>query len=352
MAQQAILPEPASNHADEVDFALNFVNAVTVIFFILIIALMVYFAWRFRRKDVHQKAESQVGHNTVLELTWTIPPFIIVIYIFYLGITGYLNLTTIPANAYEIQVTAKKWSWTFTQPNGSQSVNLHVPANTPVKLLIRADDVLHSVFIPAFRVKKDAVPGRYSTLWFIANKTTEGADWEMPQGEALDAEVTKLLAEGKVELTGAPTELTVDDKKSLVRKHYDQIAADNGFILYCTEFCGTNHSTMLARVVVHEEGWRPPAEEAPDTPNRVYGERMFLLKGCAGCHQVQPGGPQLAGPTFAGGIFGKTETLATGQTVTVDENYLRESIVNPMGSIVRGFAPVMPIIPLNDIEVD
>lgn len=365
-AQQAILPPAASNHADEIDFTLNFINAVTVIFFMLIIVLMFFFAWRFRRKDVNQKALSQLGHHTVLELSWTLPPFIIVMYIFYLGISGYLQLTTIPDNAYEISVRAKKWSWTFTQPNGSQSPDLHVPANTPVKLLINSEDVLHSVYIPAFRVKKDAVPGRYSSLWFIAKEPTPHADYTLPEGAELDALVTRIVRadfeaaaatgglKGSVdqELAAKMASMTVDDRKAVARKHFDALASENGYMFYCTEFCGTNHSTMLAKVIVHEEGWRPPAEEEPASANARYGERRFLLRGCGSCHQVQPGGPQLAGPTFAGGVFGKTEKLANGQTVTIDENYLHESITNPMAKVVAGYPPVMPIIPLTQVEVE
>ncbi len=311
LAQSVLLPEPASNHAEPVDFALAFINFVTVIFFVLIIALMVFFAWRFRRKSPTQRAESQTSHNTPLELAWTIPPFLIVLYIFYLGITGYLQIQTVPPDAYTVTVTAQKWAWMFTHPNGAQSPNLHVPANEPVKLLLQSQDVIHSLYIPAFRVKKDAVPGRFNFTWFIAKEPTPGHD---------SADIAEAEA--------------------------------GGHILYCTEYCGTNHSTMLAKVVVHPEGWRPEAMVAPTEASVEFGELQFKLKGCASCHQIVPGGPQLAGPSFAGGIFGKTETLATGQQIVVDDEYLRSSIVNPAQQIVQGYPPVMPPMPLTEVELE
>ena len=304
-----IMPPASSNHAENVDFTLNFINGVTVLFFVVIITLMVYFAWRYRRKDPTQRAEAQTSHNTALEMSWTLPPLVIVLFMFWFGFTGYMQMVTPPENAYEVRVTGSQWSWTFTHPNGNTSPNLHVPADTPVKLTLNSTDVLHSLFIPDFRVKKDAVPGRYNTLWFRAPETTAYA-------ELSDSE---------------------DPEKA-------KLATKHGHILFCSEYCGTNHSTMHAKVVVHEKGWRPEAMQFPEGASIAKGEYLFETNQCVGCHQINPGGPDLPGPTFAGGIYGEQREFASGNQITVDDDYLRESILDPQARIVAGYPPVMPVL--------
>jgi len=298
-----ILPPAASNHARDVDSTLNFINGVTVFFFVLIIALMVYFAWRYRRREPAQRAEAQTSHNTALEMSWTLPPLVIVLVMFWFGFTGYMQLATPDVDdPYEVRVTGSQWSWKFTHPNGATTVDeLHIPAGEAVQLTLNSTDVLHSLFIPDFRVKKDVVPGRYTSLWFRADE---------------------------------PTAYHASEDEQLARR--------NGHFLFCAEYCGTDHSGMTARVVVHEEGWRPEAVDFGEGPSLAKGEHLFQTQQCVGCHQTDPGKPDKTGPTFAGGIMGEERQLASGETVTVDENYIRNSILDPRAEIAAGYPPAMP----------
>lgn len=325
LAQGWFMPEGRSNHAPGVDFTMNFINGVTVFFFVGIIATMLCLIVKYRRADAHQQAASQLSHSTGLEMSWTLPPVFIVAYIFYRGFIGFMDFTTIPNDTYDITVTGQKWAWNFTHPNGTIDENLHVPQGENVKLILQSKDVIHSVYIPAFRVKKDAVPGRYNTLWFNANSETPGA-----------AEYDKALA------SKAPKQ----EREALAKK-----AVDGGYILYCTEFCGTNHSMMARRVVVHPKGWRAPTEDLSLLSPAERGQRLFGLKGCAGCHQINKGQPQLVGPTFSDGIFGAAKDMADGTKVAVDDAYLAESIKNPLAKVVKGFLPAMPVLGLSDEEI-
>ena len=192
------MPPPVSTVAGHVDWLFYFILGVSTFFFLLIVALMVLFVVRYRRRE-GQGAEVSPSHNTALEVIWTVIPIVVVIVIFIFGFKGFLDMATPPANAYEIQVEAQKWSWSFTYPSGYVDSNLHVPVNRPVKLVMRSADVIHSLYVPAFRIKRDVVPGRYATAWFEATEPGE----------------------------------------------YD---------LFCAEYCGTSHSDMLAHVVVHPPG--------------------------------------------------------------------------------------------------
>lgn len=324
-----LYPATQSEFAAYIDRINDFINIVSLVCFIGIIAFMVYFAVRFRRRDPHQKAESQRSHNIVLELGWTLPPLVIVFIMFWLGFDGYMTLATPPDNAYQVEAMAQKWAWSFRHPNarvdaaeradlgeaGSVQIPaiLHVPAGEPVVIRIEARDVLHSLSIPAFRVKKDAVPGRYTSLWFEAKEPTRfHYDQHADKASTPEQRAQKL-----------------------------KLAADNGFILFCTEFCGTDHSNMWARVVVHPKGWRPAEQDLSSLPPAERGQKYFEQSGCAACHQLDPTGPKLVGPTFAQGIFGKEETLTTGEKQSIDEDYLFESIRNPSAKIVAGHAPGM-----------
>jgi cytochrome c oxidase subunit 2 len=282
------MPSQASTAARGVDNIFDFILYVSVFFFALIVGLMLLFVIRYRRRR-GVEAEKSATHHTVLEVVWTVIPIILVIVIFYLGFTGYMNLATPPANAYGVNVTGQKWKWLFTYPNGHVDENLHVPVGVPVRLTLTSEDVIHSFFVPAFRVKKDAVPGRYNTLWFEA--TTPG--------------------------------------------EYD---------VFCAEYCGTSHSDMLAKVVVHPPGefekWMQEASDflAQMSPVEA-GERLVTTRGCRQCHSVD--GKAVIGPTFLG-VFGRTGKFKDGTGYTVEENYIRRSILDPQGEIVAGYEPVMP----------
>lgn len=306
-----LYPPAESTFTHEVDFAFNFIHGVTVVFFVAIILFMLYFAVKFRRRSPQQKALSQKSHSTALELSWTIPPLFICFYMFYIGFTGFMAQAVPPSDAYTIEATAMKWKWTFAHPNGRVDPDvLHVPAGEPVRIRMKSNDVLHSLFIPAFRVKKDVVPGRVTYLWFEAINPTPGA---------YDPHADKTSDEaGKQVLVNT----------SLISAHP----------LFCAEFCGTDHSNMLAKVVVHPRGWRPAELDLSKLPVEVRGREYFKIYGCVGCHQLSPGGVKLVGPSFGEGIFGKTEQMLDGSTVTVDEAYLFESIRYPARKIVVGHA--------------
>lgn len=300
------LPESASTNAIGVDITFNFILWVSIFFFVLNVALMLIFAFLYRRREgVVQEKTSH--HNTALEITWTVIPILIVLYMFYLGFQGYMKLRVPPADAYEILVDGRKWSWDFTyqQPFYYVSTNeLHVPVGRPVKLNMSSQDVIHSMYIPNFRVKQDVVPGRYTQLWFEANKVGE-------------------------------------------------------YHFFCAEYCGTDHSNMIGTVYVHEpaefEKW---LEEAANFIDRIddndipalvdAGETLYNRKGCAQCHTKD--GSVDDGPTFKG-LFGKTENFTDGTSITVDENYIRESITEPNAKIVKGFEPIMPKVVLKDKEI-
>jgi len=282
------LPAQSSTIADKVDFVWDVTLWVSVFFFVLITVLMGVFVWKYRGRR-GQGTTATHDHNTPLELTWTIIPTLIVVVIFWLGFETYLNMATPPQNAMTIQVTGQKWKWLFTYPNGWVDESLHVPADTDVALVMTSEDVIHSFYVPSFRVKKDVVPGRYSRLWFNAREPGE-------------------------------------------------------YQAFCTEYCGTDHSAMLAKVVVHEPGgyekWLADASNLFDkyTLPQI-GEIYYTKYGCKSCHSLD--GTRVIGPSFQG-IWGSEHALADGSRVVVDENYIRESILEPQAKVVAGYDPVMP----------
>jgi cytochrome c oxidase subunit 2 len=282
------MPPKVSTVAHHVDSLFNFILGISIFFFLLIVVLMVYFVIRYRRRE-GAEAEASPSHNTALELTWTIIPLILVVVIFFFGFRGFLDMATPPANAYEILADGQKWNWSFTYPNGYVDANLHVPVNRPIRLVMTSADVIHSLYVPAFRVKMDVIPGRYSKAWFEA---TEPGEYE----------------------------------------------------LFCAEYCGTSHSDMLALVVVHPPGefetWLEKASNFLETMSPVEaGQKLFQVRGCQQCHSVD--GTAKTGPTMLG-IFGRSEAMADGTTIVADENYIRESILEPMAKVVAGYEPVMP----------
>jgi len=282
------MPPQVSTVAAGVDWLFYFILAVSVFFFLLIVGLMVLFVVRYRRRE-GEAAEPSPHHNMALEVTWTTIPVILVVIIFFFGFKGFLDMSTPPANAYEILVDGQKWNWSFTYPNGYVDENLHVPVDRPVRLVMSSADVIHSLYVPAFRIKMDVVPGRYSKAWFEATEPGE----------------------------------------------YD---------LFCAEYCGTSHSDMIATVVVHPPGefesWLEEASNFLDRMTPVEAGRMlFQARGCQQCHSVD--GTSKTGPTMLG-VFGRSEAMADGGTVVADENYLRESILEPQARIVAGYEPVMP----------
>ena len=281
-------PPKASNFAAEADWLYNFIFWVSVIAFFLTIAATVYLVMRYR-KSVSPEPQPSPHHSTKLEVIWSVIPSIFLVIMFWKGFELFVDYRKVPAGAYQIQVTGVKWNWTFRYPTGAESADLHVPTGEPVELLITSKDVLHSVFIPAFRVKQDAVPGRYTNLWFEAT---------MP----------------------------------------------GTYPMYCTEYCGTSHSAMDNAVVVHEtreefDNWLAGALNPYEGLSLAdSGALAWERKGCATCHTND--GTNLVGPSFKG-IWGATREFEDGTTATVDENYILESITMPAAKIVKGYPNVM-----------
>lgn len=297
------MPLDASVTTRNVDWIYHFMYWMSVISCVLILGAMVYFCIKYRAKSraANQQAQKSADHSTVLEITWSVLPLFVVIALFVWGFKGYVDLRTPPKGAMEVRVTGQKWKWMFTYPGGFVDDTLHVPVDRPVRMVIDSVDVLHSFFIPNFRVKMDAVPGRYTDLWFQATKTGE-------------------------------------------------------FPIFCTEYCGTSHSDMLSHVVVHPPGgyekWLSEQQnKLLSLPPEELGKLLYEKQGCAVCHSVD-GTPKI-GPTWKG-LFGKPETFTDGTTGTADENYIRQSIVDPNAKVVQGFVPSMPTYQgkLKDVELD
>jgi cytochrome c oxidase subunit 2 len=280
-----LFPEQASTTAGQVDALYFFLIALTAFFSLLIAALVFGFAIRYRRRSADERPPAIYG-SLALELTWTLIPLAIVAVIFFWSADLYVTLSRVPADAIEVNVVGKRWMWKLQHMTGQREINeLHVPVGVPVKLSLTSEDVIHSFFVPAFRVKKDAVPGRYATAWFQATKPG--------------------------------------------RYH-----------LFCAEYCGTRHSNMIGTIVVMEpaafQAWL--AGGASGVSLASAGEKLFQDLACVTCHKADSGarGPNLVG------LFGRQVALFDGSTVTADETYIRESIVAPSAKVVAGYQPIMP----------
>jgi cytochrome c oxidase subunit 2 len=284
-----MLPPAKSTLAAETDALFNFINVTSIILLIGITIAIVFFSWKYRRRSEND-VTPVITHNSKLEITWSVIPLILVIIVFGWGLSGYVNLTTIPDDAYEVRVVGKSWLWEFHYETGHVSVNeLHVPVDRPVKLIMSSDDVIHSFYIPDFRIKRDVLPNRYSSVWFEATETGES-------------------------------------------------------VIFCTEYCGMAHSDMLATTIVHEqedfETWLETAGSADDNLSPVeLGEQLVTRNACTTCHSMD--GSRLQGPSFQG-LWGSERAFEDAENVTADENYIRESILEPQAKIVESYDPVMP----------
>ncbi len=284
-----LVPERASTIAGQVDALFLFLVAVTVFFSGLIFLLVVVFALKYRRRSEAERPKAIHG-SLLLEAIWTVVPLAIGLAIFVWGAYLYFVISRPPAAAMEIFVVGKQWMWKLQHPTGQREINeLHVPVNRPIKLTMTSEDVIHSFFVPAFRIKADVVPGRYTSTWFEATKTGE-------------------------------------------------------YHLFCAEYCGTIHSGMIGKIIVMEpaafQQWLAGATPgAPVVPVAELGRQQFEQRGCVTCHSGKPGG---LAPALAG-LFGSPVPLADGSTVKADESYLRESILNPHARLVAGFGPIMPV---------
>lgn len=369
------LPAALSTYASDVDFAYYVIYWVSVLFFVGIVGAMLYFVWKYRRRP-GVKAQP-TGHNDVLEVFWTASPLILLAFFFYIGFTGYMNGVVAPAGAHEIRATGKRWAWEFKHmpKGGSEAHQLVVPAGEPVKLIISAVDVLHSVFIPAFRVKRDAVPGMYSSLWFetpyetrVAGKGGAKVSCDIKQKETTGDDSCGAGATCIAEFTRTVTKNPTSGKETT---KIERVGVCHHAIQgYCAEYCGAgdtpddptktsfyNHSSMYLQVAVlppaeyaahaqslYEFSIQPPPEcQAEADPQACWGKTLALGKGCVACHSLE--GATGVGPSFKG-LWGRSEAMSDGTSVKVvaedGENYIRESILQPNARVVSGFQPVMP----------
>ncbi len=279
-----LFPEQASTIAAKTDALYFFMIAVSVFFSLLIFGLVTYFAVRYRRRSELEVPRPLIG-SLKLELTWTIIPTIIAMGMFVWGVMLFFQISRPPSDTLDMLVVAKQWMWKIQHPSGQREINsLHVPVGQPVRLTMTSEDVIHSFFVPAFRIKMDVLPGRYTVAWFEATKPG--------------------------------------------RYH-----------LFCTEYCGTKHSEMIGWVTVMDpvqyERW---LSGASGEPLAVSGRKLFEQLRCNTCHNETSGarGPNLAG------LWGRDVRLQDGRTVTADQAYIRESILNPGAKIVAGYSQLMP----------
>ncbi len=297
-----------TNPADDTFF---FILGISITLLVLNTGVMIYFLIRYSRK--RNPHPEDVKESLLLEIVWTVVPTILVLAIFFVGWKGFQYMRTVPPDAMPVKVTARQWSWTFDYANGKESNVLRVPLRKPVKLLITSADVLHSLYIPAYRIKEDCVPGLETYLWFL------------------------------------PDEL-------------------GSYDLFCSEYCGVEHSAMITKVEVMSEkdfeAWyqgekktaQAPAgkEKKPAESLAHEGAELIQVKGCTACHTTD-GTPKL-GPTFKG-VFGKKETVIRDnkeRELTVDEAFIKQTLLQPELDRVKGFPPIMPSQKglLKDKEID
>lgn len=277
-----------------------YILAITVFLLAVITFLMVYFVIRYHRKRSPQPAE--IKENTWLEIIWTVVPTLLVLTMFYYGLTGFNFLKRAPQDAMKVKVIARQWSWLFEYENGLRSTELKVPVGKPIKLLLTSQDVIHSFYAPAFRIKQDVVPGMVNSLWFQSTEVGE-------------------------------------------------------FDVLCSQYCGLQHAKMLTKIVVlPEEEFKKWYQTGKEMEAKLppSGTQLFQERGCKACHTID-GTPGL-GPTLKG-LFGKTVTVLTDgkeRKLVADEAYLRKSILEPNVDIVKGFPPIMPPLKglLTDQEID
>lgn len=273
--------------APQVDALYFFILGVTAFFAILVVVLVAYFAIKYR-DDTGLKVGAPITGSVPLEIGWSIIPFFVAIGIFAWSAVVFFQIVRPPDETLEIYSTGKRWMWRFQHIDGQREINaLHVPLGRPVKVTFTSEDVLHSLYFPAFRVKADAIPGRYSAVWFTPTKVGE-------------------------------------------------------YHIFCAEYCGTRHSGMIGTVYVMEpddyQAWLAGGGAAAGGSLQARGEQLFNDLACNTCHLDNGTG---RGPSLVG-KFGAQETLTGGQTITVDENYIRESILTPQTRLVDGYGPIMP----------
>jgi len=299
----SFMPVPGTDLAKDVDALYAFLIISSLISFVILIGGMTWFLIKYKRTSIDQKS-AYITHNNFAEFTWSFIPLLILLFIFYWGMVLFNDLRIPPQDvASEIHVTAEQWAWTYRYKNGKElysSANeaMVVPVNKATKIILTSKDVIHSFYVPAFRVKQDAIPGKFTELWFTPNQVGE-------------------------------------------------------FIVFCTEYCGTKHSGMMIKIksVPTEEyvAWYYSETKAATDPASK-GKLLFAQKACVGCHSLD--GTRVVGPSFKG-LYGAERKFTDGSKALADENYLKESILVSNAKIVENYAPQMPLYQgqLSDDEV-
>lgn len=298
---QKLMPTEGTELAAQVNNLYTFLLVLSTVASIIMIGGMIYFAIKYKRKTDNDKTP-YISHNTFLEFLWSFIPLVIFLAMFAWGWVLYHHMRQMPKDALEIHVVGKQWAWEMIYKSGVKTSNLIVaPIDTDVKLIMTSQDVIHSFYVPSFRMKQDVVPGRYTALWFNANKLGE-------------------------------------------------------FHIFCTEYCGTQHSGMLGtlKVVTRAEydAWLEEESKVGSLPLAQRGEKLFQVKACASCHSVADASKKVGPSLFK--KFGTSEEFNEGTAVTVDENYIRESVLTPNAKVVKGFpSNVMPSFQgqLSDVEL-
>ncbi|HWA95582.1 MAG TPA: cytochrome c oxidase subunit II [Terracidiphilus sp.] len=284
MTDFSLFPPEASKIAPQMDALYFFMVLVSLIGLTLVILLVVGFSLLYSKR--RHPVAVQIEGSTLLEATWTIIPLGLFLVMFVWGALIYFRVYTPPNNAMNIYVVGKQWMWKAEHPGGQHEINaLHIPINKPVQLTLISEDVFHSFSIPAFRVKREAIPGRYTTVWFEATQT-------------------------------------------------------GTYHLFCTQYCGTDHSHMIGEVYAmtpdNYKKWLDSSTSGSSLAQN--GERLFASLSCSACHNSRP---DARGPNLVG-VFGSKLTLTDGETITVDDAYLRQAILNPSQHVTQGYAPIMP----------
>ena len=280
------VPDAASSMAGKVDALYFYLSGVTLFFSLLIFGVLIFFVIKYRRRTPFEIPRPIAGSHK-LEMLWSVIPFMIAMSIFVWGAQVYFEQARNPKGTSEIYVVGKQWMWKIQHSTGQREINaLHVPVGRKIRLIMTSEDAIHSFYIPAFRIKRDVLPGRYTDQWFEATKT-------------------------------------------------------GTYHLFCAEYCGMNHSGMIGSVVVmgpsEFDDWL--SGNASQLAPAVAGQQLYQSLGCVSCHGANGEGGR--GPELAG-LFGKQVVLNTGQTLKADEAYFRESVLNPQAKIVSGFGPIMP----------
>ena len=281
-----MIPVEASTVARHVDGIFWLLTGISVAIMALVGLLILIFAFRYKRGSKAKRGPVPEKLSGEIEIGWTVATLFVFLFVFWFAAALDTEQFDIPDDAMEIHVVAKQWMWKLEHANGAREINaLHVPVGVPVRLVMTSQDVIHSFFVPAFRVKQDVLPGRYVETWFQATKV-------------------------------------------------------GTYHLFCTEFCGTDHSRMIGGIVVQSPAdyarWSSAQPQGDSLADQ--GAKLFVQMGCTGCH----GGSAVVRAPDLSGVYGRQVPVEGGGFVTADEGYLRDSILLPQKDVVAGYAPVMP----------